>query len=68
MRLKEALRLTPGQRIGFGHSMWTRQIDRDGTYEEGEVMHVTKRGGIRIRTDDGREVWVPYHHVCDSAR
>lgn len=67
MNKRDALRLKPGDRIGFGHSMWAADIDRAGSYEVATVVHVTPRGGIKVRLG-GRERWVPYHHVWEVRR
>ena len=64
MRLRDALRLKRGDLIAWGHSQWTREIERVGSRETGSVITVTPRGGVRVRPDGAREpVWVPYHHV-----
>lgn len=66
MHKREALRLRTGDRIGYGHSMWTVEIDKKNSYSRGAVVRVTPKGGILVKADDyGTEVWVPYHHVVD---
>jgi hypothetical protein len=65
MHKRDALRLRAGDRIGYGHSMWTSEIDKKNSYREGVVVAVTPRGGILIKNDYGNETWVPYHHVVD---
>ncbi len=57
---REALKLRPGDRIIFGDSMWSRDLDH--RWRKGTVLFVTTRGGIRVRTKSGEE-WVPYHYV-----
>ncbi len=63
MELRKALRLKKGDIIIYGHSMWSEKVDRDGAWQEGEVIHVTQRGGLKVRTSNGHTEWVPYHHV-----
>lgn len=75
MRLREALRLRPGDRIDFlDHA----RIKYATARYKGEVIFVTPRGGIRVRVVEeepwygpakyarqfrGYETWVPYHFV-----
>ena len=63
MNKRDALRLEPGDWIAFGHSMWSAEVDRNGLWRRGRVIHVTPQGGIKVMTEDGRLQWVPYHHV-----
>lgn len=63
MRKRDALRLQAGDRITYGHSQWTLDMDRYGGWREGVVLFVTPRGGIRVRLDNGAEDWVAYSHV-----
>lgn len=67
MQKRDALRLEPGEKIRFGDSMWSEQCDRNGSWREGVVVHVTPNGGIKVRTSGG-EQWVPYHHVARPRR
>jgi hypothetical protein len=60
VRKSDVLKLRPGDKIRFGDSAWSRKCDHN--YEEGKVLFVTARGGVRVETDFG-ELWVPYHHV-----
>jgi hypothetical protein len=63
MHKRDALRLREGDRITFGRSQWTLEMDRYGGWQEGTVLFVTPRGGIRVRNDRGGEEWVAYNHV-----
>jgi hypothetical protein len=63
MNKRDALRLEPGQRVIYGNSMWTVKIDKA---REGEVLFVTRNGGIRVRNQFGDTEWVPYHHVISA--
>ncbi len=67
MHKRNALRLKAGDRIGFGHSMWAADIEWADSYQVATVVHVTPRGGIKVRLR-GRERWVPYHHVWHVRR
>jgi hypothetical protein len=75
MTRADALRLTPGQVICFGDHQYTAQCTQ---FWQGEVIHVTANGGIKVKVTDakpwygpetyarlyGNAVrWVPYHHV-----
>jgi hypothetical protein len=76
MKKAEALRLKPGQVITFGDHTYTARCTR---VWQGEVLHVTPRGGIKVKVTDetpwygpaeyarrygGNEVrWVGYHHI-----
>jgi hypothetical protein len=59
MNKRDVLRLKPGQRLVYGDSMWTSEMR--GKSRQGEVLHVTPRGGIRVLNQFGFEEWVPYH-------
>lgn len=61
MNKRDALRLKPGQLIAWADSMWTA---KSKVYDEGTVLSVTPKGGIKVRNSSGRTEWVPYHHVC----
>ena len=72
----KALRLKSGQIITFGDHTYTACCTRVG---QGEVLHVTPCGGVRVKVTDekpwcgpaeyarrygGNETrWVPYHHI-----
>lgn len=75
MNKRDALRLKPGDEISFCDHHHTAQASQWWT---GEVLHVTSKGGIKVRVTEGRadgwrgpgtgpdvgtERWVPYHHV-----
>lgn len=76
MKKAKALKLNPGQIITFGDHPYTAHCTR---VWQGEVLHVTDRGGIKVKVTDEKpwlgsveyarrygdnEVrWVPYHHV-----
>jgi hypothetical protein len=76
MKKAKVLRLKPGQVITFGDHTYTACCTR---VWQGEVLHVTPRGGIRVKVTDekpwygpaeyarrygGNETrWVPYHHI-----
>jgi hypothetical protein len=75
MTKAKALRLRPGEVITFGDHQYTRNCTR---WCQGEVIHVTKNGGILVKIIDEKpwfgpreyrrrfgdvETWVPYHHV-----
>jgi hypothetical protein len=76
MKKANALRLKPGQVITFGDHTYTARCTR---VWQGEVLHVTPRGGIKVKVTDekpwygpteyarrhgGNEVrWVLYCHV-----
>lgn len=65
MHKREAMHLRSGDRLGYGHSMWTANIEKENSYREGVVVRVTPRGGILVKNDFGGEIWVPYHHVVE---
>ena len=65
MKLADARRLAKGDMIRFGEAKFTRDCVN---VQDGEVVAVTDRGGIKVVpfTDDGERLparWVPYHHV-----
>jgi hypothetical protein len=57
-------RLRPGDKILFGDSMWSSDLDH--RWRHGTVLFVNTRGGIRARTESGEE-WIPYHYVLRKA-
>lgn len=61
MNLADAKKLKPGDRVSFGDAQHTRRCSR---FDEGVVVFVTGRGGVKLRPI-GRTVerWVPYHHL-----
>lgn len=76
MRKRDALRLKPGDVVGYANHMVTEKATAWG---EGRVLHVTPKGGIRVeplssknfthdwRTERGVAAprWVPYHHIIE---
>ena len=60
MKKSDALKLRRGDLILFGDRMHTAKCNYT---IEGEVLCVSPRGGIRIRTDGGGEQWTSYHLV-----
>lgn len=60
MNKREALALKPGDRIKFGDHALTAA---SRWFRDGTVLHVTPRGGVRVRADGGGAMWAPYHHV-----
>jgi hypothetical protein len=64
MRLRDALRLKRGDLIAWGHSQWTREIERVGSRETGSVITVTPRGGVRVCPDGADQPkWIPYNWI-----
>jgi len=69
MTKKDALRLRPGDRVVFGPSAQVAKCI--GLTEEGEVQHVTKKGGLLVSVMRGHEPartydepkWIRYSHV-----
>lgn len=64
MNKRDALRLKRGDRILFGNSMWSRNVDK---WESGTVLFVTKNGGVRVACSGGIITWVPYHFIFRKA-
>lgn len=75
MTKAKALRLKPGQQITFGDHKYTAHCS---TFWQGEVLHVTPAGGIKVKVTDAKPWdgpqeyarrygnpirWVPYTHV-----
>lgn len=59
MNKRDALRLSVGEWVAFGNSARTADVL---AWRRGQVVHVTPKGGIKVRTASGEE-WIPYHHV-----
>jgi hypothetical protein len=59
MTKARALRLRPGEQITFGNHKMTARCTQ---FYQGEVLHVTPNGGIKVRlTRYGNETrWIPY--------
>lgn len=77
MNKRDALRLKPGDNILFS-DVPTRRMNDATNWFFGEVLHITPKGGVRVRITESRDGcwngpgtgasagkvrWIPYHHV-----
>lgn len=62
---RDALRLKPGDFVVFGDKQRTLLCT---WVSEGHVVHVTPRGGVKVRTREGAVRWVPYHHIIGKRK
>jgi hypothetical protein len=60
MTRAKALRLKPGAVITFGDHKYTAQCSR---WWEGEVLHVTPNGGIKVRLIDAKPWYGPKEYA-----
>lgn len=71
MRWTDLRKLEVGDIIVYGDH---QQPSKCSFRHDGEIMHVTVKGGIKVRVLDfageatGDCVWVPYHHVISFPR
>ena len=70
MKWTDIRKLEVGDTITYGDSAWVRKCS---FIKEGRILHVTVRGGIKVRVlDEGRPTdttaWVCYAHVISFPR